>query len=98
MDGKTALITGAGGILGPRHAKALASVGANLILLDISEKNLRTVEKKIKDEFSSTNIDTYIADISKLDQIKSISENIVKKNKKGRYFNKQCRIEPSNAR
>ena len=38
--------------------------------------------KKIKDEFSSTNIDTYIADISKLDQIKSISENIVKKNKR----------------
>ncbi len=82
LEGKTALITGAGGILGPRHAKALASVGANLILLDISEKNLRAVEKNIRDEFSSINIDTYIADISKLGQIKNISENIVKENKK----------------
>ena len=34
LTGKTALITGAGGLLGPKHAEALLDFGANVILTD----------------------------------------------------------------
>jgi NAD(P)-dependent dehydrogenase (short-subunit alcohol dehydrogenase family) len=35
LSGRTALITGAGGLLGPQHARALADVGARVLLTDI---------------------------------------------------------------
>jgi len=34
LDGKTALITGAGGLLGPKHAEALIECGARVIITD----------------------------------------------------------------
>ena len=39
LSKKTALITGAGGLLGFEHAFALLDIGSNVILTDISEKN-----------------------------------------------------------
>ena len=43
LTGKTALITGAGGLLGPKHAEALIECGAYVILTDHHED--RAVEK-----------------------------------------------------
>ena len=40
LKGKTALITGSAGLLGPQHAIALIESGANIILTDISKKSL----------------------------------------------------------
>lgn len=37
LSGRTALITGAGGLLGRQHAAALAAIGAQVVLSDISE-------------------------------------------------------------
>ena len=37
MEGKTALITGAGGLLGPKHAEALIECGARVIITDHHE-------------------------------------------------------------
>ena len=34
LTGKTALITGAGGLLGPKHAEAIIEFGGNVILTD----------------------------------------------------------------
>ena len=45
---KTALITGAGGLLGYYHATAILEVGGSVILIDINEKNLlKNYEKLI---------------------------------------------------
>src|SRR6185369_1549150 len=35
LSGQTALVTGAGGLLGPQHAIALAELGAKVVLADI---------------------------------------------------------------
>ena len=43
LTGKTALITGAGGLLGPKHAEALVDCGAFVIMTDHHED--RAVEK-----------------------------------------------------
>ena len=40
LNGKTALITGSGGLLGPQHAIALLEQEANIILTDISQTSL----------------------------------------------------------
>ena len=40
LTGKTALITGAAGLLGPEHAAALAEMGARVVLTDVDEARL----------------------------------------------------------
>ena len=44
LTGKTAMITGAGGLLGPKHAEAIIEFGGNVILTD---HHLDRVEKKV---------------------------------------------------
>ena len=46
LTGKTALITGAGGLLGPKHAEAILEYGGNVILTDW---HLHRVEEKCKE-------------------------------------------------
>ena len=43
LSGKTALITGAGGLLGPKHAEAIVEHGGKVILTD---HHLDRVEEK----------------------------------------------------
>ncbi|WP_419663643.1 short chain dehydrogenase/reductase [Desulfosarcina variabilis str. Montpellier] len=51
LDGKVAIITGAAGLLGPEHASALAEAGANLILSDLKEKELKAVSAKLSQAY-----------------------------------------------
>ena len=44
LSGKSALITGATGLLGVEHAKALLEIGCKVILTDINDEKL--VDKK----------------------------------------------------
>ncbi len=47
LSGKTALITGAGGLLGLEHATALLQSGATIMLTDINEAHLETARKSL---------------------------------------------------
>ena len=57
LTGKTALITGAGGLLGPKHAEALMQYGANVILtdhhLDRVEEKSAQLNEKFKDQYNT---------------------------------------------
>ncbi len=46
LSGKTAMITGAGGLLGPKHAEAIIEVGGTVILTD---HHLDRVERKVSE-------------------------------------------------
>ena len=50
---KTAVITGAAGLLGEVHAYALASAGANVILCDIERENCRALADKILEQYGA---------------------------------------------
>ena len=47
LKNKTAIVTGAGGLLGFEHALALLEVGANVVLTDINTKSLNINFKKL---------------------------------------------------
>ncbi len=76
LKGKTALITGAAGLLGKEHAAALAALGATVVLTDISKDNLQNVAQKLKTEFSEEQIQTYVMDVTSITSIKSVQEQV----------------------
>jgi len=57
LTGKTALITGAGGLLGPKHAEALMQYGANVILTDHhierAQEKATLLNEKFKDRYNT---------------------------------------------
>jgi len=51
MRGKNALITGAGGLLGPKHAEALIECGARVILTDHHEDRAREKSEMLNEKY-----------------------------------------------
>jgi len=73
LKSKTALITGAAGLLGIEHAAALLECDCRVILTDISEDGLQSAQKQLKKEFPSGEIYTYPMDVSDLTSIQTVS-------------------------
>lgn len=46
LEGKTALITGAAGLLGVEHAMALLSIGASVVMTDVDDNSLAQVHRE----------------------------------------------------
>tara|TARA_B100000035_G_scaffold294490_1_gene284799 strand:- start:308 stop:1075 length:768 start_codon:yes stop_codon:yes gene_type:complete len=70
LKNKTAVVTGAGKGLGRACAIALAEAGANLVIISRTKKDLDEVSKKIKK--LRVKCKSYICDITKYNEIKSI--------------------------
>jgi short-subunit dehydrogenase len=56
LNGKTALITGATGLLGMEHATALLESGATVVLTDLSKKELENARNRLTMQFDSRKI------------------------------------------
>lgn len=80
LDGKTAVITGGGGLLGVQHAEALAEFGANVVLLDINREGASEAAEIIRKKYS-IKTEAFYCDITSLDSVKSVCKDI--KNKFG---------------
>ena len=52
LSGKTIVVTGACGLLGRNHCKAIAKAGGNPIVLDLNEKDAVSFARELSDEFS----------------------------------------------
>ena len=70
LKNKTALVTGAGKGIGKACAVALAEVGANLIIISRTKKDLDKVSKIIR-KFNSKCV-YYVCDVTNYHQIKEI--------------------------
>ena len=66
LVGKTAIITGGGGLLGPHHAIGLSLAGAKVILVDIDKAGLALSKKTILEANLKAKIDIEILDITDL--------------------------------
>jgi NAD(P)-dependent dehydrogenase (short-subunit alcohol dehydrogenase family) len=51
LSGKTAVITGGAGLLGVQHARALAEIGANVVIADVNLSRAKDEAAKIQAEF-----------------------------------------------
>jgi NAD(P)-dependent dehydrogenase (short-subunit alcohol dehydrogenase family) len=69
LNGKSAIITGGGGLLGPEHATSLARWGAKVILLDIEDKGLEAGCKRVIDKLPNCSINGYNVDITDEEQL-----------------------------
>lgn len=64
LDGKTALITGAAGLLGGEHASALVAAGAAVIITDIDAEKLEQCREKLVDKYPSSKVKAFEMDVT----------------------------------
>jgi NAD(P)-dependent dehydrogenase (short-subunit alcohol dehydrogenase family) len=76
LNGKTALITGAAGLLGVEHAIALLESGATVVLTDISKNILISVEKKLSEKVNKNRIILYKMDVTNLEEITHVYKDL----------------------
>jgi NAD(P)-dependent dehydrogenase (short-subunit alcohol dehydrogenase family) len=74
LTGKTALITGAAGLLGMEHAAALLESGASVVLTDIGESALADARATLSHNFPSEKIITTVMDVTQPDMIRAVAE------------------------
>lgn len=78
LKNKVIVITGAGGLLGRKHAETIAAYGGNPILIDISKDEISCLAKTINEKYA-VNAIAYKIDITNEFQIKNNVLQILKK-------------------
>lgn len=76
LNGKTALITGAAGLLGVEHAFALLESGAQVVLTDIDELGLKEAHTSLSKNFEANKIIIRVMDVTNIEQINAVAENL----------------------
>jgi NAD(P)-dependent dehydrogenase (short-subunit alcohol dehydrogenase family) len=75
---KIIIVTGASGLLGREHVKAIINAGGIPILLDLNQKRLDEQIAELKNEFNQ-NITGYAVDITDEDRVKLNCNHIIRK-------------------
>jgi NAD(P)-dependent dehydrogenase (short-subunit alcohol dehydrogenase family) len=76
LAGKTALITGAAGLLGMKHASALLESGATVVLTDIGEAGLVFAGTSLSRDADAARILTRVMDVSRPDAIRAVADEL----------------------
>lgn len=76
LSGKTALITGAAGLLGIEHAAALLESGATVVLTDIGEAGLAAARETLSQNAEASRIRSRVMDVSKPEAIRAVAESL----------------------
>lgn len=74
LTGKTALITGAAGLLGMEHAAGLLEIGAAVVLTDIGRPALETAQAALGKNFDPQKIMTAVMDVSQPQAVRAVAE------------------------
>ena len=78
LSGKISIITGGAGLLGEKHAEAIAEFGGIPILLDIDEKIGNEKSKRIRDKYQ-VDCDYFYCDITDESQIVRVRDSLLSK-------------------
>lgn len=76
MSGKTCLITGANSGIGYETAKALASLGAEVIMVCRDQKKGLDAQQKIIKETGNVHVDLLLADLSLMSSVRQLAEQV----------------------
>jgi NAD(P)-dependent dehydrogenase (short-subunit alcohol dehydrogenase family) len=77
LAGKTALITGAAGLLGMQHASALLESGATVVLTDIGEAGLTSARLSLARDADAARILTRVMDVSQPHAIRFVADELM---------------------
>lgn len=94
LSDKVALITGAAGLLGSRHAEALLENNAKVILTDINQSSLDSLKKNLSRNFPLNKIIIYLMDITNPESISSVSKKILANNLRVDILINNAAIDP----
>ena len=76
LSGKTALITGAAGLLGIEHAAALLESGAQVVLTDIGEVALLSAHASLVQNFDATRIIIKVMDVTSPQTVRAVADEL----------------------
>ena len=77
LNNKTALITGASGLLGVEHAQALLDCGAKVVLTDIDLANLEKNQELLLRKYSKSFVHTYAMDVTNEKSISNVQTDLL---------------------
>ena len=78
LTGKVAVITGAGGILGPKHAEAIIEHGGTVVLTDYNEDKAIQKANFLNEKYGEGSAISFYMDVTKKDTIVSVAEQLDK--------------------
>ena len=78
LSGKIIVITGAAGLLGEKHAEAVAAYGGTPVLLDLSQTAVDVLAEKLNKKYK-TNAIGFSIDITNESQVRITSNEVYKK-------------------
>lgn len=76
LNDKTALITGAAGLLGIEHAAALMESGAKVVMTDVNEAQLNAARRHLVQYFDPNKILTRLMDVSQPEAIRDVANTL----------------------
>jgi NAD(P)-dependent dehydrogenase (short-subunit alcohol dehydrogenase family) len=76
LTGRTALITGAAGMLGREHAAALLEVGALVVLTDVDEERLQVALRELAELFEEPKVLAKRMDVTEPESIRSVVQSL----------------------
>ena len=94
LTGKTALITGAAGLLGVEHAGALLESGATVVLTDIGEAGLAFASASLSRNADAAHILTRVMDVSSPDAIRAVANELAASGRRVDILINNAAIDP----
>ena len=79
MKNNYTLLTGAGGFLGAHHCDTILSFGNSLVMIDIDNKKLDRVKKKLVKKYGNSKIHAFKVDITKEKNVKKLKQVLKRK-------------------
>ena len=76
LTGRTALVTGAGGLLGRQHVAALVEAGARVVLTDIGLKQAEAAIGTIRESKPSSELIAAALDVTSLDSVHAVADDL----------------------
>ena len=76
LSGRTALVTGGGGLLGPQHAAALAALGARVFVADVAEHRATAAAERVIAETGNDQVSGCVLDVTDALQVEALSARI----------------------
>ena len=78
LTGKVAVITGAGGILGPKHAEAIIEHGGTAVITDYNGAKSAAKAKILNEKYGKGSALSFYMDVTKKETIENVASNLKK--------------------